>query len=94
MGSDGRSVFIVFLVLVALAALIWLAITWRSFSAGGAQSEVARLKRRYARLLGLPPTRAYDALERGLEERLRRHPGRSVEDCLREMVAELERDKR
>jgi hypothetical protein len=91
---EGRFVFIGFLVLLAMAAAVWLVVTWRSLSPGGEQSEVARLKKRYARLLGLPPSRAYDALERGLEERLRGNPGRPVEDCLREMIAELERDKR
>jgi hypothetical protein len=91
---EGKSVFIAFLSLLALAALAWVVITWRRFAPGGGQSEIARLKKRYARLLGVPPARAYDALERGLEERLRRHPGRTVEDCLREMIAELERDKR
>lgn len=91
---DGKSLFIGFLVLLAVAAVAWLAVTWRRFGPGGDQSEIARLKKRYARLLGLPPARAYDALERGLEARLRRHPDRSVEECLREMIAELERDQR
>ena len=91
---EGKSVFIGFLLLLAAAALTWLVITWRRFAPGGEQSEIARLKKHYARLLGLPQSRAYDALERGLEERLRRHPRRSVEDCLREMIAELERDQR
>jgi hypothetical protein len=91
---EGKSVFIGFLVLLALAALAWFVVTWRRLAPGGEQSEIARLKRHYARLLGLPQARAYDALERGLEERLRRRPGRSVEDCLREMIAELERDQR
>ena len=91
---EGKSVFIGFLVVLALAATAWFVRTWRSFSPGGGQSEITRLKKRYARLLGVPLSRAYDALERGLEERLRHNPARPVEDCLREMIAELERDKR
>jgi hypothetical protein len=91
---EGKSVFIGFLVVLAVATAAWFVRTWRSFSPGGGQSEIARLKKRYARLLGLPQSRAYDALERGLEEKLRHNPARPVEDCLREMIAELERDKR
>ena len=90
---EGKSVFIGFLFVIALVAAAWFVRTWRSFAPRGGQSEIARLKKRYARLLGLPQSRAYDALERGLEERLRHNPGRPVEDCLREMIAELERDK-
>jgi hypothetical protein len=90
---EGKSVFIGYLVVIALASAAWFVRTWRSFSPGGGQSEIARLKKRYARLLGVPLSRAYDALERGLEERLRHNPARPVEDCLRDMIAELERDK-
>lgn len=91
---DGKTVFIGFLLLLALAGAAWFARTWGRFSPGGTESEIARLKKRYARLLGVPLSRAYDPLERGIEERLRKNPRRSIEDCLREMVAELERDRR
>lgn len=91
---DGKAFFIGFLALLALAGAAWFVRTWRRASPGGSESEVARLKKRYARLLGVPLSRAYDPLERGIEERLRRNPRRSIEDCLREMIAELERDRR
>jgi hypothetical protein len=91
---DGQTFFVAVLAVAAAAALAWFVRAWQRASPGGRDSEVARLKKRYAQLLGLTPARAYDSIERNLVEWLKKDPRRSVAECLREMVAELERDRR
>lgn len=81
----------VFLALVGLAVLGFLVWAVRVYRGTG---EVKRLRAEYAALVGLPQARAYDSLERRLEELMKQHPGHPMAWYLRSIIDELKRDRR
>lgn len=84
----GKVVFLTLVVAGLIAATIW------AFRIYSGQGEVKRLRDEYARLVGLPPARAYDSLERRIEVLMKDQPGRSMEFYLRSIINELKRDRR
>ena len=85
---SGTWVFLGGVGLALIAGLVW---AWRIYSGKG---EVKRLRQEYARLIGQPPARAYDSLERRIEALMKAQPGRSMTYYLQTIVNELKRDRR
>lgn len=77
--------------LVAVVALVVLGVVAVRFAR---RPKRRRLRDEYARLVGLPPAQAYEALEHRVEALMQSHPGHPLEWYLDYVLAELKRDRR
>jgi hypothetical protein len=82
--ATGDLIVLVMGALLALGVVYWLLVS----------NEVARLKDHYLRSVHLPRAEAEQSLARHLARIQERHPGKSQSWYLRQVLAELQRDRR
>ncbi len=86
--NTGTAIFLGLVALAVAAGVVWAVRVYRG------EGEVKRLRQEYARLMNLPPSVAYESMERRIEALMKKHPDRPMAFYLRYLVEELRRDRR